>query len=367
MRGLTKECVYAIALEILRSRLLAGEGRGLTLASIRGSDIVRKFCGRSVSIGTVHYVEKALKELPELRLMVRLSKELTLAEGVRLVGLGDAVLLAIAMWEDAFLLNTRDKVLKRSLSTLRKAVLGIDETVNDLLNETWRKYFDLLNGVLGQGTIYAYGSKKECYGLKISINKLYTDEEILMKLEGIAGYGRVVAGIRLLSEVYQRFLEIEALKNEKSRDFISYLRYVLEPIAAESLRRDGDELSDIIAAIFSGLTALRIAAYISNTIHAFIRTKVRHGEGRVPKPRRWKTLMVREGFEELLSELGASGRYAKSYLRLLGEWFNGSLIRGLGEPIRIERVRVTEKELNKCPYFAKVAIRLNIAYPPPVL
>ncbi len=67
--ALGDQCLYAVILELISKRVLAGVSG--TLNDVAKSETVIKYCGRPLAVSTVHYVEKALQNFRYVMTSVR--------------------------------------------------------------------------------------------------------------------------------------------------------------------------------------------------------------------------------------------------------------------------------------------------------
>lgn len=342
MKTLSRECVLAVAMEIIRSYL---EENKATLKAIGESPAVVAFCRKKLPPSTIHYIKKAVDELPLWRSLIRHG---SVARPFIDAMTGRALILA-EMWYDAIALECGAWWWIEVFTALG-TVFSEEKAVKDILSKlekSLRVYFELLDEVVSDHVIYRRGGG---YNLRLRVRK-----EFIESIRGgtyqpnqlIMGYAEIVEMRDSLGLFLKRLDKVDKYDRHVlftlGRDLSSLLKpftnrekYVMavKATASDALLR---------------LALHRVAETIENSITALLEEKGWDHVVKKTKSKSWRIKIVSEGLGKFLNDAEK----------------NGLLINTLKSWADIPPIEITRSKtyLGDVPGVTLVII---VKYPPPV-
>ena len=342
MKPLSRECVLAVAMEIIRSYL---EGDESTLKAIGESPNVVAFCRRKLPPSTIHYIKKAVDELPLWRSLVRRG---AVARSFTDAMTGRALILA-EMWYDAIALGCGAWWWMEVFTALG-GVLSEEKAVEDILSKlggSLRVYFELLDEVVSNQVIYRRGGG---YNLRLRVRKEFIEsirEGTYQPNQLMMGYAEIVE----MRDSLGLFLERLNRVGKYNKHVLFTLGKDLSSLLKPFTNREQYVMA-VKAAASDALLRLalhRVAETIENSITTLLEEKGWDRVVRKTKSRSWRSKMVSEGLGKFLNDAEKNGLHIDT----LKSWA------GI-PPIEITR---SKTYLGDVPSITLVII---VKYPPPV-
>ncbi len=259
-RVLSRKCVYAVAAELLISRILAPEGREKTLKDVASSSLVRQYCGDALSVSFVHYVEKALLGLRSLVSTTRkwsgpLSGEAGLIAFVSQYGFYEALrildLMVTVKQLNSGISNSWLHTLARELDdTLCRSIGG--RLMREYLLHFFRSAANCVRDVMGAGfTAFSRGGKVP-EGLHLKLNAKLEPGELAEPFK-----------VKVNDEVSDLADDIE--------------KHIIETLEFAEDGRGAMELVDLVAKASKPIYARYFAPWNKGRVNAMIRSSISYG------------------------------------------------------------------------------------------